>query len=97
MPDGSRKAMFGRMARYETPAAESAIQKYVNLAKQLDVNPAALANQFVTTRSFLTSNIFGANGMDQLDIIFQSLEIQWTKEIERAIHQIHAESPNPCP
>ncbi|MEO1150204.1 MAG: aldo/keto reductase [Pseudomonadota bacterium] len=96
-PAGSRGAVFGRLQRYQTPAAERAIRAYVALADDLGVDPSALANQFVTTRKFLTSNIFGARGMDQLETVFQSLEIKWTDEIEDRITQIHREAPNPCP
>jgi len=96
-PAGSRGAVFGRLQRYQTPAAERAIRAYVALADDLGVDPSALANQFVTTRKFLTSNIFGARGMDQLETVFQSLEIKWTDEIEDRITEIHREAPNPCP
>jgi len=96
-PEGSRGALFGRLERYQTPPADAAIRAYVDLAASLNVNPAALAMQFVTTRSFVTSNIFGASSQDQLDVIFQSLDLKWTDELENAINAIHATSPNPCP
>lgn len=97
LPKGSRGDLFGRLNRYKTGPAEKAIRAYVALAKDLGVDPSALANQFVTTRKFLTSNIFGARGMDQLETVFQSLEIKWTDEIEDRINEIHLEVPNPCP
>ena len=96
-PEGSRGELFGRLGRYETPGAEPAIRAYVDLAKELGVSPAVLAMQFVTTRDFVTSNIFGARGNDQLDDIFASLEMTWTDEIEEAVNDIHAAMPNVCP
>lgn len=97
LPEGSRGQLFGRLKRYQTPGAEKAIRAYIALAKELDVDPSALANQFVTTRKFVTSNIFGVSSMSQLETIWDSLEINWTDEIESAINDIHAQGPNPCP
>lgn len=96
-PVGSRGALFGRLGRYETPSADKAIQNYVELAKSLSIDPAALAMQFVTTREFVTSNIFGARNDSQLDVIFDSLEIKWTDEIAAAVNKLHAQYPSPCP
>ena len=96
-PKGSRGEMYGRLNRYQTPAAEKSVKAYVDLAKELGVDPSALANQFVTTRSFVTSNIFGARTMAQLETVWQSLEMEWPKELDKAVDAIHAHAPNPCP
>ncbi len=96
-PEGSRGAMFGRLERYQTPLAEQAISAYVKLAREFDTDPAAFALQFVTTRKFVTSNIFGANGMDQLEVVFSSLEVKWSNEMERAVNELHGRLQNPCP
>ncbi|MGV6800323.1 MAG: aldo/keto reductase [bacterium] len=95
-PKGSRGEMFGRLDRYETPGTDPAIEQYVALAKDFGHDPAALAMQFVTTRPFVTSNIFGANGMAQLETIFASLDIEMTRELEKAISEIYIRWPNPC-
>lgn len=97
MPEGSRGHLFGRLERYQTPAAEKAIRAYTALADEVGIDPSALANQFVTTRKFVTSTIFGVSSLAQLETIWRSLEIKWTPELEKAINKIHAEQPNPCP
>jgi aryl-alcohol dehydrogenase-like predicted oxidoreductase len=97
LPKGSRGELFNRMSRYETPQAEQAISGYVELAEKFGIHAAALAMQFVTTRPFTTSTIFGAHGIDQLEIIFSSLEIKWTDEMERAVNELHGAIQNPCP
>ncbi|RFB05801.1 aldo/keto reductase [Parvularcula marina] len=96
-PKGSRGEMFGRLDRYKTPNAEAAIAAYVEVARDMGVHPAALAMQFVTTRPFVTSNIFGANGDEQLDVIFNSLEVELTTEVMQRITDIHKRYTNPCP
>ncbi len=97
LPKGSRGELFNRMSRYETPQAEDAINGYVKLSEKFGVHPAALAMQFVTTRPFMTSTIFGAHGMDQLEIAFSSLEVKWTDEMEHAVNALHGSIQSPCP
>lgn len=96
-PEGSRVALFDRQQRYETPMADEAIRSYVKLAEKFGVDPAAFAMQFVTTRPFVTSNIFGASTMKQLGVIFESLDLQWTDEMEKAVNELHGRIQNPCP
>ncbi|MEO0398229.1 MAG: aldo/keto reductase [Pseudomonadota bacterium] len=97
LPAGSRKARNGRFERYQTPSADTAIKAYVDIAQKFSIDPSALAMQFVTTRPFVTSNIFGASDMAQLDVIFASLDIPWTDELDTAVHAVHATIANPCP
>ncbi|MEZ5892893.1 MAG: aldo/keto reductase [Parvularculaceae bacterium] len=96
-PAGSRGALYNRLQRYETPGADAAIRGYVALAKKFGADPAAFAMQFVTTRPFVTSNIFGARTLDQLDVIFSSLDLNWTTEMEAAVNELHGRIQNPCP
>ena len=96
-PAGSRGELFGRLGRYETPSADEAIGAYVAVADRFGIDRAAFAMAFVTTRPFVTSNIFGARTDEQLDAIFASLEVSWTDEMERAVNAVHARLPNPCP
>ncbi|WOI53584.1 aldo/keto reductase [Parvularcula sp. LCG005] len=96
-PAGSRGEMFGRLGRYETPSAEPALRAYLELAQELNVDPVILAMQFVTSRPWVTSNIFGASNDDQLDTIFASLDFEYTDDIHAKVNEIHARYPNPCP
>lgn len=96
-PAGSRGALYNRLNRYETPLADEAVRGYLALAKKFGADPAAFAMQFVTTRPFVTSNIFGARNLEQLDVIFSSLDLKWTDEMERAVNDLHGRLQNPCP
>ena len=87
LPKGSRKELFNRLQRYEGPYAEEAIQAYLDIAIKYEIDPTQLANQFVTTRPFVTSNIIGATNMEQLKLAVTSIDINLTKEIEEDIEK----------
>lgn len=97
LPQGSRKQLFNRLQRYESPEAASAIDDYLAVAKKHDLDASQMANQFVTTRSFVTSNIIGATTMEQLKLAVTSRHLKWTEELEKDINAVHAKQPNPCP
>ena len=87
LPKGSRKELFNRLQRYEGPYAEEAIEAYLNIARKYEIDPSQLANQFVTSRPFVTSNIIGATNMEQLQLAVTSINIKITKEIEEDIEK----------
>ena len=96
-PAGARGTLFGRLGRYETPAADAAIKAYVALAKEFDVDVAQMALQFVTTRPWVTSNIIGASTLEQLKVDIDSVNMNWPDDLETRINELHMQFPNPCP
>lgn len=96
-PEGSRGALYNRLQRYETPSADPAIREYLGLAEKFGADPAAFAMKFVTTRPFVTANIFGVRNLEQLEAIFSSIDLDWTQEMEAAVNQVHGRIQNPCP
>lgn len=96
-PASARGTIFGRLERYQTPNAEVAIRKYVQIAKDHNIDASQLANQFVTTRPFVTSNIIGATSIEQLKLAISSTEVTLTDEILSAIEEVHLWHTNPCP
>ena len=96
-PEGSRRQLFDRMQRYETPAAEIAIGEYVELAREHGLDPTQMALQFVTSRPFVTSNIIGATTMAQLETNIASAGATLSDEVLKGIEQIHLMHSNPCP
>ena len=97
LPEGSRKALFQRLQRYEGPRAEETINAYVDLAKKHAVDPAQMALKFCDTRAFTTSTIIGATTMDQLKTAIDAFDLDWSPEIDTEINEIHANQPSPCP
>lgn len=97
MPEGTRKAMFGRLGRYEKVRADQAIQAYVDLARSYGLDPAAFAYRFVDTKPFVTSTLIGASSMDQLKADIAAFDVAWTPEMDAAVDALHNRQPNPCP
>lgn len=97
LPEGSRKALYNRMQRYEGPGAIEAFTAYVDLARQNGLDPAQLALKFVDARPFVTATIIGATSMEQLKTDIDAFDVEWTEELEKAVNAIHAARPNPCP
>ena len=56
-----------------------------------------LAQAFVNSRPFVTSNIIGATTMDQLRENIDSINIKLTNEVMDKINIIHNNNPSPSP
>ncbi len=96
-PKNARYTLWPRrFSRHHTQRGETAIEKYVGLAKKYNIKPATFANAFVNERPFLTSNIIGATSMDQLKENIDSIDIELSDEIISEIENIHLSNPNPC-
>jgi len=97
LPPGSRKQLFDRLQRYETPGAAETHKAYNQLAREFGMEPALFANAFVTHRPFVTSNIIGATSVGQLATALDSADLVWTQEMQKAVDAIHQLRGNPCP
>jgi aryl-alcohol dehydrogenase-like predicted oxidoreductase len=97
LPPNTRKTLFNRGQRYEKPGADIAIKAYVDLAKEVGLDPAQMALAFVNTRPFLGANIIGATTMAQLKTDIASIDVEITPELEARINAIHQLHMNPAP
>lgn len=97
LPEGARKTLFKRLDRYEKPWAAEAITDCVALAKELGVTPIQLALKFTDSRPFTTSTIIGATTMAQLKDDIDAFDLDWTDEIDAAVHDLHVRLRSPCP
>ena len=96
-PKNSRYTLWPkRFSRHHTVRGESAITKYVDLAKKYNIKPSTFANAFVNDRPFVTSNIVGATSIRQLEEDINSIDITLTEEMLKDIEDIHLSDPNPC-
>jgi aryl-alcohol dehydrogenase-like predicted oxidoreductase len=96
-PDGARLTLFPNFKRNLTEHAIAATEKYVNLARVHDLDPAQMAIAFVNSRRFLTSNIIGATTLEQLESNIAADDLVLSDTVLQEIDKIHAEYPNPAP
>ena len=97
MPKNSRLALFKGWERMINPLAMKAYDEYHNLARESNLSMVQLAQAFVNSRPFVTSNIIGATTMEQLKENINSIEIELNDEIIEKINLIHNNNPNPSP
>jgi aryl-alcohol dehydrogenase-like predicted oxidoreductase len=97
MPKNSRQALFKGWERHLNPLAMKAYDEYFKLAEQSGLTMVQLAQAFVNSRPFVTSNIIGATTMDQLKENIDSIKVDLSDEIMEKINLIHNNNPNPSP
>jgi len=97
MPKNSRMALFKGWERHLNPLAIRAYDEYFKLAKDFNLTMVQLAQSFVNSRPFVTSNIIGATTMEQLKENIDSVNIDFTNEMMERVDKIHNENPNPSP
>ena len=88
---------FQGWGRHLNPLAMKAYDEYYKLAKDNNMTMVQLAQSFVNTRPFVTSNIIGATTMEQLKENIDSIDVKLTDEIMEKINLIHNNNPNPSP
>lgn len=96
-PEGARITLFSRFSRYTNEYAERAVQGYKTLADEHGLSVTQLALAYVTSRSFVTSNIIGATSMEQLKENIDSINVTLNDDILKGIERIHQQHPCPCP
>ena len=97
MPKNARMTLFKGWERMINPLAMKAYDEYYKLAKEYNITMVQLAQAFVNSRPFVTSNIIGATNMKQLEENIKSIEIELTEEVLEKINLIHDNNPNPSP
>lgn len=96
-PAGARTTLFNRGQRYEKPGTNEAVRDYVNLAHEYGLDPAVMANAFVTNNLLVTSNIIGATSMEQLKLAIDAGNVNLSRELLAKIDLIHQWRGNPAP
>ena len=97
MPKNARMTLFKGWERMINPLAMKAYDEYYDLAKENNITMVQLAQAFVNSRPFVTSNIIGATTMEQLKENIESMNIKLSEETLEKINIIHNNNPNPAP
>ena len=96
-PANARLTLYTRFTRYSNPQAEAATREYVELARQHGISPTHLALAWINQRPFVASNLIGATNLDQLKENIDSVDVELSADVLKAIDQIHVRHPNPAP
>lgn len=93
----SRLALFPQMARYSSSQSTEATKLYAEIAKNYGLSLTQLALAFIEQQPFVTSTIIGATTMEQLKENIDTIQINLSAEILKAIDGVQAIIPDPAP
>ena len=94
-PPGARFTISERnRGRYDPPHAQQAVQKYVEVAQNNNLDPAQMALAFALSREFMTSVIVGATSLEQLKIDIDAADITLSQKVLDEIEAVHREFPD---
>lgn len=96
-PAGARISRYDRFVRYTNARGLAASERYVELAREFDLDPAIMAISFILSRRYVTSVLLGATTETQLRHNLAASHTTLDKPLLKAIDNLHAQSPNPCP
>jgi aryl-alcohol dehydrogenase-like predicted oxidoreductase len=96
-PKGSRGDVAKQFTRYLAPNQTAAVARYVGIAHAFGLSPEALALGFVYSRAFVTSSIIGATSLEQLKADIAASLTPLPEEALKAIADVYALYPDPCP
>ena len=92
-PEGARITIETRPEHRVLPQTDAAIKKYVELAKQYELDACQMALAFVNGQAFVSSTLIGATNMAQLKSNIDSISLKLPAEIYLEIDRIRREYP----
>lgn len=95
MPTDSRRSMNEDLSGRFSTKSKPAMERYVALAREHDLDPAQMALAFCMTRPFMASVIFGATNMQQLENNLKASELKLSEDVMTGIAAIHRDYPIP--
>ncbi len=94
-PPGSRRSLNADLNGRITPRIWDAVAAYHDIAQRHGLSLPQMALAWLRTRPFMTSAIFGATSLDQLDVALGSEEIDLSDEILAEISAAYKAHPMP--
>ena len=92
-PPGARITIETRFEHRVLPQTDAAIQKYVDLAEQYQLDVCQMALAFVRDQAFVSSVLIGATNMEQLKSNIASISLKLPEEAYEEIGKIRREFP----
>ncbi len=94
-PEGSRMSLNERMGGRMTDRVLPAVEAYLKVAADFDLDPAQMALAWSARRSFVASSIFGATTLAQLENLLPAADLTLSPELLDALDAAHKAHPMP--
>ena len=95
IPEGSRMAHIRDMSGRNTERVWPAIEAYLDIARNHDLDPSAMAIAWTMARPFPTIPIIGSTNLEQLETVLGATDVTISEEVNLAIDA--ANRTHPCP
>jgi aryl-alcohol dehydrogenase-like predicted oxidoreductase len=95
MPKGTRLDIDTRVEHRINPQTDAAIEAYIALAKEHNLDVCQMALAFINQQPFVTSNLIGATTMQQLKSNIASIDITLSEGVIDGIKSIRRQYPTP--
>ena len=95
VPDGSRMAINGDLGGRKSDRVFDATAAYLAIAQKHGLDPTHMALAWARQRPFMTSIIFGATSLDQLDVALGAIDLELSDEVLADIAVAHKAHPMP--
>ena len=92
-PAGARLTIETRAEHRNGPLLDAAVERYIALANEHDLDVCQMALAFVNQQPFVTSNLIGATSMEQLKTNIDSIDVSLSDEVLAGIETIRREYP----
>jgi len=93
VPEGSRRSIATDLGGRVSDRVFPAVDAYLHVARQFDLDPVHMALAWCRTRPFMASAIFGATRTAQLHHIIASLDVTLDQEVLDALNETHRQHP----
>ena len=78
-------------SRFMNDRTLASTQKYLGVAKRAGIDPVTLATAWSKQFDFVASTIIGATSADQLDPIFEAMDLELSSEVLAECNKVHDE------
>lgn len=95
VPEGSRMSLSETLGGRRTDRAFAAVDAYLEVARNHELDPTQMALAWCKTRPFMGSIIFGSTSLEQLETCLGAVDLELSKEVLADIDTVHRVHPMP--
>lgn len=94
-PEGARLSIETRPEHRTNAQTDAAITRYLDLARQHELDVCQMAIAFVNSKPFVASTLIGATNLSQLKTDIEAINVTLSEEVQSGIEAIRREYPMP--